>query len=193
VPSSARDGLLARHLGPSLKFLTVGGLVFLFDAVLYNLLVFWSPASGWGHGLLHGHPITAKVIAITAASCLTYLGNRLWTFGDRPPPRTGRSILMFIGINVLASALQLACLGFSRYVLGLDSVLADNISGTFIGQIVSTTFRYLTYGRLVFPRGETGDAGTGAGTSADSSADADTGTDSGAAQARPSRSGAARS
>ena len=26
------------------------------------------------------------------------------------------------------------------------------ISGTFVGQIVSTSFRYVTYGRLVFPR-----------------------------------------
>jgi putative flippase GtrA len=154
VPGSSTDGLWARHLGPSLKFLTVGGLVFLIDAALYNLLVFWSPASGWGHGLLHGHPITAKVLTIVAASCLTYLGNRLWTYRDRPRPRTARSILMFVGLNVLASALQLACLGFSRYVLGLDSALADNVSGTLIGQVVSTTFRYLTYGRFVFPHGQ---------------------------------------
>ena len=46
--------------------------------------------------------------------------------------------MMFILINLIATALQLSCLGFSRYVLGLDTVLADNISGTFIGQIVST-------------------------------------------------------
>ncbi|MCG7310065.1 GtrA family protein [Brachybacterium sp. ACRRE] len=151
MPGSASDGLWARHLGPSLKFLTVGGLVFLFDAVLYNLLVFWSPASGWGHGLLHAHPISAKVLTIVAASSLTYLGNRLWTYRDRPSPRTARSILVFVGLNVLASALQLACLGFSRYVLGLDSALADNVSGTLVGQVVSTTFRYLTYGRFVFP------------------------------------------
>ena len=70
----------------------------------------------------------------------------------RGPADTARSILLFILINVIAAGLQLGCLGFSRYVLGLDSVLADNIFGTVIGQIVSTTFRYLTYGRYVFPR-----------------------------------------
>jgi hypothetical protein len=59
---------------------------------------------------------------------------------------------MFLLINLIATALQLSCLGFSRYVLGLDSVLADNISGTLIGQVVSTSFRYITYGRFVFPR-----------------------------------------
>ena len=149
---SARRGLLAEHLRPTLKFLTVGGLVFLLDAALYNLLVFWHPLEGWGTGLLHAHPLPAKLLTIAVASCLTYLGNRLWTFGDRPRPDTARSILLFILINVIAAGLQLGCLGFSRYVLGLDSVLADNISGTVIGQIVSTTFRYLTYGRYVFPR-----------------------------------------
>ena len=34
--------------------------------------------------------------------------------------------------------------------LHLDSPLADNISGTLVGQTVATAFRYLTYGRLVF-------------------------------------------
>lgn len=145
-------GLLAEHLGPTLKFLLVGGVVFLLDAAMYNLLVFWHPTHGWGEGLMHANPLTAKIIAIAIASCLTYLGNRLWTFGDRPRPDTTRSIMMFILINLIATALQLSCLGFSRYVLGLDTVLADNISGTFIGQIVSTSFRYVTYGRFVFPR-----------------------------------------
>lgn len=144
--------LIAEHLRPTLKFLAVGGAVFLFDAAMYNLLVFWDPSAGWGHGLMHDRPLTAKLLTIAVASCLTYLGNRLWTFGDRPRPHTARSIALFIVVNLIAAGLQLACLGFSRYVLGLDSALADNISGTFIGQIVSTTFRYVTYGRFVFPK-----------------------------------------
>ncbi|PMC76116.1 GtrA family protein [Brachybacterium sp. UMB0905] len=146
--------LLAEHAGPTMKFLIVGGTVFLLDAALYNLLVFWNPATGWGQGLLHGHPLTAKVLTIALASCLTYLGNRLWTFGDRPRPDTRRSVVLFVLVNIIAAGLQLACLGFSRYVLGLDSPLADNISGTLIGQIVSTSFRYVTYGRWVFPRAQ---------------------------------------
>ncbi|NMA76721.1 MAG: GtrA family protein [Actinomycetales bacterium] len=151
----ARSGaarLLDEHLRPTLKFLLVGGIVFLLDAAMYNLLVFWHPADGWGQGLMHASPLTAKIISVAIASCLTYLGNRLWTFGDRPRPDTTRSIMMFILVNVIAAALQLSCLAFSRYVLGLDSVLADNISGTLVGQIVSTSFRYVTYGRFVFPK-----------------------------------------
>ena len=145
--------LLGDHLQPTVKFLIVGGIVFGLDALMYNLLVFWHPAEGWGQGAMHANPLTAKLLTIAAASCLTYLGNRLWTFGDRPRPDTTRSVMLFVLINVIAAGLQLACLGFSRYVLGLDSVLADNISGTLIGQVVSTSFRYVTYGRFVFPRG----------------------------------------
>jgi len=156
VPPSSRTArlraFLLSHLRPSLAFLTVGGIVFLLDAAMYNLLVFWTPGGGWGEGVLHAHPIPAKILTIAVASCFTYLGNRLWTFGDRPPPHTTRSILAFVIVNVIAAGLQLACLGFSRYVLGLDSPLADNISGTLIGQVVSTSFRYVTYGRFVFPR-----------------------------------------
>ena len=144
--------LVDEHLRSTLKFLVVGGIVFLLDAAMYNLLVFWHPTHGWGEGLMHASPLTAKLLTIAVASCLTYLGNRLWTFGDRPRPDTTRSIVLFILINLIAAGLQLSCLGFSRYVLGLDSVLADNVSGTFIGQIVSTSFRYVTYGRFVFPR-----------------------------------------
>ena len=144
--------LVDEHLRSTLKFLVVGGLVFLLDAAMYNLLVFWHPTQGWGEGIMHGSPLTAKVLTIAAASCLTYLGNRLWTFGDRPRPDTTRSIRLSDLRNVVAAWLEPACPPCSRYVLGLDSPLADNISGTFVGQIVSTSFRYVTYGRLVFPR-----------------------------------------
>jgi putative flippase GtrA len=149
---SRTAALLGEHLRPTLTFLMVGGIVFLLDTAMYNLLVFWSPGQGWGEGLMHGTPLTAKLLTIAVASCLTYLGNRLLTFGDRPRPDTTRSIMMFLLVNLIAAGLQLSCLAFSRYVLGLDSVLADNISGTLVGQAVSTSFRYVTYGRLVFPK-----------------------------------------
>ena len=144
--------VLDEHLRSTLKFLVVGGIVVLLDAAMYNLLVFWSPTDGWGAGVMHSSPLAAKLLTIAVASCLTYLGNRLWTFGDRPRPDTTRSIVLFIAVNIIAAGLQLGCLGFSRYVLGLDSALADNLSGTLIGQIVSTSFRYVTYGRFVFPK-----------------------------------------
>ena len=115
--TSVRSRLAAtakQHLRPTSLFLLVGGVVFLLDTAMYNLLVFWSPS--------------------------------------RPRPDTARSLMLVVLVNLIAAGLQLSCLAFSRYVLGLDSVLADNISGTLVGQVVSTSFRYVTYGRLVFPK-----------------------------------------
>ncbi|WP_263480160.1 GtrA family protein [Curtobacterium sp. TXMA1] len=90
------------------------------------------------------------MIAIAVASVVTYFGSRLWTFRDRAGSQTLRSFLVFAAINVAAILLQLGCLAFSRYVLHLDSPLADNVAGTLVGQAVATVFRYFAYGKFVF-------------------------------------------
>jgi hypothetical protein len=67
-------------------------------------------------------------------------------------------------INVIAIGLQLGCLGFSRYILDLATPLADNISGTLVGQIVAVVFRYWAYDKFVFtgePDRETTNRATG--------------------------------
>lgn len=128
------------------SFLAVGGAAFVVDAAVYNLLVFWVT----GTGPLFGFPVIAKVIAIVVATIVTYVGNRFWTFGQRNVPRRFSRYVLFIGVNIAAALLQLGCLAFSRYVLGLDSVLADNISGTIVGQALATVFRFVTYDRWVF-------------------------------------------
>jgi hypothetical protein len=46
--------------------------------------------------------------------------------------------------------LAVACLGISRYVLGFESPLADNISGTIVGTALGTLFRFWAYRRFVF-------------------------------------------
>lgn len=135
---------LLGHLKRGGAFLVVGGAAFVVDAVVYNVLVFWP-------GPLAAAPIPAKIIAIAVASIVTYIGNRLWTFADRRSRLTPTRLALFVGLNLVAIALQLACLGFSRYVLGLSDPVADNISGTLIGQALATVFRYVTYGRWVFP------------------------------------------
>lgn len=139
-----------KKLRQASAFLVIGGLAFVVDALTYNLLVFWVD----GRGPMFDAPVPAKIIAIVVASIVTYIGNRYWTFNDRHlPPKLSRYVL-FVVFNLVAMGLQLGCLWFSRYVLGLDSVLADNISGTIIGQILATAFRFFTYDRFVFPHEE---------------------------------------
>lgn len=133
-----------RQLKRGGAFLVVGGAAFVVDAVVYNVMVF-------APGPLFDYPIVAKIIAIAVASVATYFGNKLWTYRDRRTKASIKQFLVFSVLNVVAILLQLGCLGFSRYVLGLADPVADNIAGTLIGQIVATVFRYVTYGRWVFP------------------------------------------
>jgi putative flippase GtrA len=137
------------HLRRGGSFLVVGGIGFVVDALVYNALVFWG-----GHGPLFALPLVGKVIAVASASVVTYFGSRLWTYRDRSGGQTLRSFLVFALLNVIAILLQLGCLAVSRYLLHLDSPLADNVSGTLVGQAVATVFRYVAYGRFVFPDDE---------------------------------------
>ncbi|WP_233608224.1 GtrA family protein [Nocardia stercoris] len=126
-------------------FLVVGGIGFLVDAGTYNLLVFWS-----GHGPLFHQPLVAKILAIVTATVVTYFGNKWWTFAHKQGGGAAREYVLYAMFNVIAIALQLGCLGFSRYVLHLSTPLSDNISGTVIGQIIAVAFRYWAYDRFVF-------------------------------------------
>ncbi|MFF0489278.1 GtrA family protein [Nocardia sp. NPDC004068] len=126
-------------------FLVVGGIGFLVDAGTYNLLVF-----AGGEGPLFHFPLPAKIIAILVATVVTYFGNKWWTFAGKKGGSAAREYLLYAVFNVVAIGLQLACLGFSRYVLHLSTPLADNISGTLIGQAVAVLFRYWAYDKFVF-------------------------------------------
>lgn len=145
------DGGLIDWLRRGGAFLAVGGVAFVVDAAVFNLLAF-----GLGNGGPLGEaPLVAKSIAILVATVVTYVGNRYWTYRRRSlTGRTSRYVL-FVLLNLVAMALQLGCLAFSRYALGLEGIVADNIAGTFIGQAVATAFRFFSYDRWVFrDRGE---------------------------------------
>lgn len=139
-------------LRQSAAFLVVGVIGFLVDAGTYNLLVFNLGARG-GEGVLYHLPLPAKIIAIAVATVVTYFGNKWWTFSHKQSGSPAREYLLYALINVIAIGLQLGCLGFSRYILDLSTPLADNISGTLIGQIVAVVFRYWAYDKFVFTGG----------------------------------------
>ena len=142
---------LTGFLRRSGAFLVVGGAAFVVDAAVFNLLVFGLD----GHGPMYDLPLPAKVIAIVVATVVTYVGNRYWTFGTRTIGRRFSRYVVFVALNVGAILIQLGCLAFSRYVLGFEGIVADNISGTLIGQALATVFRFFTYDRWVFPDEET--------------------------------------
>lgn len=141
-----RDRLL--HLGPeATRFGIVGLTGVALQFVVFNVLRFAGPE---GQGVLAAKPITAQVIAICAATVITYLGNRYWTYQHREKGNPWREMPIFLLLNGIAIGIGAACLAFSHYVLGLVSPLADNLSGNVIGLGLGTLFRFWSYRKFVF-------------------------------------------
>ena len=133
------------------KFGAVGLVAFVVDAGVFNLLR--TGIIGGSHGLAE-KPLTAKTLSVLAATIVAWLGNRYWTFRHRRRASRRREFALFGIMNIGGLAISLACLGFSHYVLGQTSALADNIAGNFIGLGLGTLFRFWAYRRFVFTEEE---------------------------------------
>lgn len=129
-----------------MKFGVVGAFAFVVDVGLFNVLMY-----AGGEGPLNHKPLTAKALAVIVATTVSYLGNRHWTFRHRGRRGVHREYLLFFLFNGVGLVIALSCLGFSRYVLGLEGPLPDNIAANVIGLGLATTFRFWSYRRWVFP------------------------------------------
>lgn len=133
-----------RLLPQLLRFGTVGGLAFVIDVGLMNLLRFGPGA------VLGDKPLTAKVISVSVAIVFAWLGNRYWAFADTRRSGRSRELLLFVVVNLGGMAIAVGCLAISHYVLGFTSPLADNISANGVGLVLGTIFRYVCYRFIVF-------------------------------------------
>jgi putative flippase GtrA len=128
-----------RHLiHEGAKFSVVGGVGFLVTDGGTNLL----------QPVLHGW-LKANVIATLAATIVTYLGSRYWTFRHRQRGRTGREAVLFFMLNGMGLCIQLACLGFTGYALGRTDSLVSNVA-LFLGICLGTLFRFWSYRKWVW-------------------------------------------
>lgn len=149
-PSAAPVASRVRGLsGEILKFGIVGAVAFVVDVLVFNALRF--EGAGWS-GPLSEKPITAKVISVSLATVLTYLGNRNWTWRDRGGNGRSREVVLFFVLNGVGMLIAVLCLAVSHYLLGFTSTLADNISANGVGLVLGTAFRFWSYRRWVFPR-----------------------------------------
>ena len=139
----AREALdvLVREM---LKFGVVGAVAFVIDLGGYNLLVFGPHLLGLSH-----KPLSARVISATVATLVAWLGNRLWTFRHRRNRQATHELALYVFFNVVAMVISVACLGVSRYVFGLHTQLADNVTNIF-GIGLGTLFRFWSYRKFVF-------------------------------------------
>src|SRR5579862_4190482 len=103
-----------------------------------------------GTNLLHGIGwLKATVISTIAATVVTYLGSRYWTFRHRERSTIARETVLFFVLNGVGLAITEACLGFTNYALGLKSVVPSNIA-LFLGIALGTLFRFWSYRRWVW-------------------------------------------
>jgi putative flippase GtrA len=132
-----RLGHLVREL---MKFGVVGGVAFVVDVGLFNLL-------------LHAtdKPLTSKTISTVVATTVAYVGNRHWTFRRRSRSGVRREYTLFFLLNGVGLLIALACLAISHYLLDFTGRLADNIAANVVGLALGTAFRFWSYRRWVFP------------------------------------------
>ncbi|MET0162217.1 MAG: GtrA family protein [Microbacteriaceae bacterium] len=123
------------------SFGLVGGIAFVVDIGVYNLLRFT---------LLDDKPIGAKVLSVLVATVVAWLGNRLLTFRGRSDGPVLREAALFGLANVIGLGVSALCLFVSHYLLGFTSTLADNIAGNGVGLVLGMIVRYLAYRHLVF-------------------------------------------
>ena len=123
-----------------LKFGVVGGIAFVVDVGLFNILLH-----------VTDKPLTSKTVSTVAATTVAYVGNRYWTFRKRSRSGVRREYALFFVLNAVGLAIALSCLFVSHYVLGFTSTLADNVAANVVGLGLGTTFRFWSYRRWVFP------------------------------------------
>ncbi|MEX5294597.1 GtrA family protein [Kocuria sp. CPCC 205268] len=135
------DALWHLFVKELMKFGVVGALAFLINASLTWILM---------HTVFEDGHLKAKFVATAVAIAFAWVANRLWTFRHKRQSDKRRELIQFLVANGIGMAIELGCLGFSYYVLGLTSAYASFVSGTIIGTILGTVFRYFAYRFWVF-------------------------------------------
>lgn len=139
---------LQRLAAEGARFLAVGGLATLVALVMFNVLVhgfFGHPA-----GPMNEWPLTAFVVSNLVGMAVSYRGARSWAFRYRQPVGAAGGRLTFFVINTATMLIPLLCLSVSRYVLDLDSALADNVAANVVGLGLGTAARFWAFRRFVF-------------------------------------------
>jgi putative flippase GtrA len=131
------------------QFVRVGavGLVGLvIDVSLFNLL----RATVLNPATVHEGALWATLASTSVAIVFNWLGNRYWTFRSERRAHWWREGLEFALVSIGGLLIALGCVWFSEHVLGLHSLLSDNIAKNVVGLVLGTVFRFTFYRLWVF-------------------------------------------
>lgn len=123
-----------------IKFGVIGVFAFVIDMGSFNLL---------RHTVLEDKPTAAVIISASIATAFAWVGNRAWTFRHRRSRPAHHEAALFAGTNGVALLIQAAAVACSNYVLGYESLTADNVAKV-VGIGLGTLFRFWAYRRFVF-------------------------------------------
>lgn len=148
IPQPYRD--VAYKHRELVKFAVVGGTTWLIDTAIFL---------GLKATVLETKPITAKIIAVLAATVVSYVLNRRWSFRTRGGRGRQHEALLFFVVSGIGVAVYAAPLAISRYVLHLQvpvvslltQEVSDFVSGQILGTLVGMAFRWWAFRRFVFP------------------------------------------
>lgn len=129
----------------AVKFGVVGLIGFVIDIALFNALRLGMLGDGWVSSALG-----AKTVSTSVAIVFNWIGNRYWTFRQHRRRNYLREFLEYLIVSLGGMAIALGCLWFSHHVLGLTSLLADNIASNVVGLGLGTMFRFVLYRFWVF-------------------------------------------
>src|SRR5271169_5922175 len=80
------------------------------------------------HGVVGIGPLVSKGLSITAATLVTYLGSRFWTFRHRVNQALLREGVLFVVLNIIGLGIAEAVIAVTTYGLGKEGALAYNVA-----------------------------------------------------------------
>lgn len=127
------------------KYGLVGGAGTLIDILLFNFFILLSITVAG-----QPEPILAKTLSTIHSAAVTYLGHGFWTFRGRGGKRSSvRTMAKYALVTTMGLVIGVGIVGMSHYLLGFQSVLANN-GANLVALLLSAAARFLATRQWVF-------------------------------------------